>query len=225
MRRPLTVLLALAAFAACDRAPALETRTFPLQHIQPNTAEGLILPYVFADRANAPGVMSTTENTVTVRETADNLEKIARVLAEFDVPSPWVRLHFQLIEADGATTRDPAIADVETELRSLFRFTGYRLLAEAVVTGGAHSHVEQVIGRATGRPEPSYLLGVGIGDIRTIGDSGFVSLDVLLRSPATGALSTQINARAGQTVVLGNAQLQQDGGTVILVVRPELVTQ
>jgi hypothetical protein len=225
MRRLFPALLALAALTACDRAPALETRTFPLQHIKPNTAEGLIMPYVFSDRAAAPGVMSTTENTVTVRETADNLEKIARVLAEYDVPSPWVRLHFQLIEADGAAARDSAIADVEAELRNLFRFAGYRLLAEAVVTGAAHSHVEQVIGTSGGRREPTYLLGVGIGDVRTIGDSGFVSLDVQLRSPMTGALATQINARAGQTVVLGNAQLQQDGGTVILVVRPELVTQ
>jgi len=190
----------------------------------PSTAEGLIMPYVFSDRTGAPGMISTTENTVTVRETPDNLAKIERVLAQYDLPSPWVRLNFQLIEADGASSRDPAIADVEAELRNLFRYAGYRLLSEAVVTGAARSHVEQVIGDAK-RPESAYILGVGIGEVRTIGDSGFVSLDVQLRSPMTGALQTRINARAGQTVVLGNAQLQRGGGTVILVVRPELVTQ
>jgi hypothetical protein len=215
--------VALLALAACDAAPTLETRTYPLQYVSSETADGLIRPYVFSDRADAPGTMSFTESTVSVRETADNLEKIARVLAQYDVPSPWVRLHFQLIAADGASTRDPAIAEVEAELRNLFRYAGYRLLADAVVTGTARSHVEQVIG-GSGSREASYILGVTIGEVRTLGDSGFVSLDVQLRSPMTGALATQINARAGQTVVLGNAQLQVGGGTVILVVRPELVT-
>jgi len=226
MRALPLALFAVTGLVACNTSPRLETRTFPLQYIQPSTAEGLIMPYVFSDRDGAPGMLSVTENTVTVRETPDNLDKIGRVLAEYDVASPWVRLNFQLIAADGASRADPAIADVEAELRNLFRYEGYRLLAEALVTGTARSHVEQVIGDARGAPETNfYMLGVGIGEVRTIGDSGYVSLDVQLRSPLTGALQTRINARAGQTVVLGNAQLREGGGTVILVVRPELVAQ
>src|SRR5256886_8817065 len=42
-----------------------------------------------------------------------------RVLAEYDRPRPFVRLTFHLIEADGATTTDPAIRDVEAALRHL----------------------------------------------------------------------------------------------------------
>lgn len=218
------LVAAVLVLVGCDATPTLETRTYPLQYISSETAHGLIEPYVFSDRAGAPGTMSFTESTVSVRETADNLEKIGRVLAEFDIPSPWVRLHFQLIAADGTSTRDSAIAAVEAELRNLFRYTGYRLLADAVITGTARSHVEQVIGGGSGSRDASYILGVTIGEVRTLGDSGFVSLDVQLRSPMTGALATQINARAGQTVVLGNAQLQVGGGTVILVVRPEFVS-
>ena len=86
--------------AACGRTPQLDTRTFSLQYLSADAVHGLIEPYVYTDRADAPGSLSFTESTVTVRETADNLDKIARVLAQYDVPSPWVRLHFQLIEAD-----------------------------------------------------------------------------------------------------------------------------
>jgi hypothetical protein len=166
-----------------------------------------------------------------VRETSDNLDKIARVLAQYDVPSPWVRLHFQLIDADGATTTDPRIAMVETELKKLFRYRGYKLVAETVVSGTAQSHVEQAIGgqpSADGelrRDRTGYILAVDIGEVRTIGDSGFVSLQVHVHSPYGGALATRINARTGQTVVLGNAQLDERGNTKILTVRAELVSQ
>jgi hypothetical protein len=220
----LVIAFILSSLVACNRAPRLETRTFPLQYLSASTAEGIIGPYVFLDRQGAPGTLSLTENTVTVRETPDNLDKIARVLAEYDTPTPWVRLHFQLIEADGNTPSDARIAELEAELRELFRYTGYRLVAEAVVSGAARSAVEQAVGGNL-QEGLGYLLLVEIGEIRTIGDSGFVPLNVTLRSPTGGALMTRVNARAGQTIVLGNAQLRQRGGTTILAVRPEFVTQ
>jgi hypothetical protein len=223
--RPVTSLILVAlAVPACDRSPRLETRTFPLQHLEPRTAEGIIQPYVFADREEAPGMMSLTENTVTIRETPDNLEKIARVLAEFDVPSPWVRLHFQLIEADGRGPADPRIADIEAELRKLFRYEGYSLAAEAVVSGTARSVIEQSIGGDVRQGE-GYTLGVDIGEVRVIGESGYVALNVHLRSPWGGGLGTRVNARTGQTLVIGNARLKEGSGTMILAVRPEFATQ
>ena len=220
MRSITSLILVALAVVSCDRAPRLETRTFPLQHIDPRTAEGIMQPYVFTDREEAPGMMSVTENTVTIRETPDNLEKIARVLAEFDVPSPWVRLHFQLIEADGRGPVDPRIADLETELRTLFRYEGYRLAAEAVVTGTAQSVIEQSIGGDVRQGE-GYSLGVDIGEVRTIGESGYVALTVHLRSPSGDGLGTRVNARTGQTLVIGNARLKEGSGTMILAVRPE----
>jgi hypothetical protein len=219
---PLIGVIALGAIA-CNSDPQLETRTFPLQYIEPHTAQGIIEPYVWL-RDGADGMMTMTENTVTVRETPDNLAKIAEVLAEFDVPSPWVRLHFQLIEADGAGAADPAIAEIESELRNLFRYEGYRLAAEAVVSGAAQSQVEQAIGGDVRQGE-GYLLAVDIGEIRTIGESGYVALNVHLRSPYSGGLATRINARTGQTIVLGNAKLGEGSGTTILAVRPEFVEQ
>ncbi len=225
MRRSYPVFAALVTgvmLAACSGEPTLDTRTFPLQYLEPSTARGLIEPYVYGDRPDHPGMLSFTSSTMTVRETTDNLDRIARVLAEYDVPTPLVRLVFQIIEADGDATADPRIAAVETELRKLFRYEGYRLVAEAVVSGTAQSQVQQEVGG--GARGDSYSIIVEIAEVRTIGDSGFVSMHVeLLRHG--GGLSARINARIGQTVVLGNAQLGMEGGTTILTVRPEFITQ
>jgi hypothetical protein len=222
MRAIPLLVLTTAVLAGCSREPELDTRTFPLSYLDRDVAAGLIQPYVFTDRAKAAGTMSATQNTVTVRETPDNLDKIARVLAQYDVPQPWVQLHFQVIEADGASGPDPRIADVETQLRKLFRFQGYRLVAEAQVSGAARSSLLQNI---AGQGEQSYRIQVGIGSVRTIGDSGIVELHVELSGGGRAALSTVLNAREGQTVVLGNAQLFPGKATTILTVRPELVRQ
>lgn len=201
-------------------APALETRTFELQYMEPHEARDLIRPYVWDDRAGAAGTMSAADNTISVRETPDNLDRIAAVLEEFDRPRPTVRLHFQLIEADGAARGDPAIADVEAELRRLFRYEGYRLVNEAVVGGMEGSHIEQIVGADT--PDETWVILATIGSVRVIDDSGWVQMEVGVRNPRRGAFMTRVNARIGQTMVVGNAELMTGGGTLILTVRPEI---
>ncbi len=221
MKCLMVVLAAVAAFG-CSAAPDLETETFELQYLDAERAAVLIQPYVFADRPNGPGSISQAENMVTVRETRDNIDKIRRVLADIDRPRPTVRLHFQLIQADGAGAVDPEIAEVEAELRKLFRYEGYHLIREAVVGGTEGSHIEQVIGREDDA-NVGFILMASIGAVRGSGDSAMVQLDVGVRSPMRGALQTTVNARSGQTLVVGNAQLIQGGGTLILTVRPEIV--
>lgn len=218
-------LFGVLALAACG-GPRLDTRTFQLAHIDGESAVQLLKPYVFSDRAKAPGQISFARGSgagsITVRETPDNLDKIARVLAEFDRPQPSVRLTFQVIGADGATTTDPTIAPVESALRRLFRFKGYRLLAEAVASGMEYGEVSQTVDGAGG----PYSIRANLYDVRGTGDSGSVRLKVQLFVPRLGpVLSTAVTLRTGQTAVLGNAQLgsQTGTGTLILTVRPELV--
>ena len=221
--RTLTAAAAVTiVLSACTGSPELDTRTFELRHMEAHMAEAMIDPYVYGDRPDAPGYISQAGNTITVRETPDNLEKIARVLEEFDRPRPTVRLHFQLIEANGSSTPDPAIAEVEAELRKLFRYSGYSLVTEAVVGGMEGSHIEQVVGDAP--VEDGWIITAMIGTVRMIGDSGWVQMQVGVRSPMRGAFTTNVNAREGQTLVVGNAQLMHSGGTLILTVRPEFVT-
>lgn len=218
MRRSLLLAVIAVTAAACTRGPALETRTFQLQYLNVETAAEMIRPYVFFDRENAPGVLSVADNLLTVRETPDNLERIRRVLAQYDGPRPSVRLHFQVIRANGAQGADPAIADVEAELRKLFRFQGYRLVATAVTAGIEGSRLSQAVAQ-------DMSIITAIRRVRGAGDSATVELEVQLRvlSGMGGELQTSVTVPVGKTVVLGNAQTGSPRGHLILTVRPELV--
>ena len=215
MKRTLLATAAMTLFlAACQFSADLETRTFALEHIEAYQAEQLIDPYIYGDREGAPGAMSAMERAITVRETADNLDQIARVLAEYDVPRADIRLHFQLIQADGFTGRDERIAAVEEELRSIFQFEGYRLAGEAFVTATDGSEIQQGLG---GNHEvATRIYFVSAGTIR---------LDnVRLYSYEGGdRLTTTVNIRAGQTLVLGSASRVGEDVTLLLTVRAEEV--
>ena len=218
-RRPIGVtgLAALAALltAACGGDPNLETRTFEVRYLDPGEAAAAVEPYVYDDRPEAPGKISTFSGGITVRETADNLERIARMLERVDREKPAVRLHFQVIAADGAADRDPRLAEVESALRELFRFEGYELIAEtqmgAVEGGSATQTVED------------YWLATQIQRVRSTGQSGSVTLEVRLASREGNLITTAMTVPAGQTVVLGSARVDPDRPTVILAVRPELI--
>jgi hypothetical protein len=214
--------------AACDwlGSPKLDVETFNLEHRTGYEAAELIEPYVFYDREENPGDMNATADAVTVRETRDNLEKIQRVLAEFDEPIPGIRLYFQLIEADSFEGEDPAIAEVVEELRSLFRFEGYRLLGEAMVPVAGGSPERQSFSQRFLGVEIPITVEASAQTLRT----GTVRLNpVLLRDPWDELMSTSVNVTPGQTIVLGGTQARvrsSEGSpygrtTLILTVRAE----
>lgn len=211
-----------ALLLGCDGTPDLDVRTFNLQHRSGYEAAELISPYVYTDRERAPGTMSALPNAISVRETPDNLEKIARVLEEFDTAISPARLRFQLIEADSFQEDDPAIADVVAELRSLFRFQGYRLLGEAVVTLASQEMSEQAVEQRFLGPEENFRVEARIRMER----SDMVRLQpVLLYLEDLGdyLLETSVTVAQGQTVIIGGASAREGGRSFILTV--ESLTQ
>lgn len=216
MNRSATAL-AWMLIAACSRSsPKLETETFALKYLSPSAARDLILPYVFTDRVGAPGALSVTDRALTVRDTHDNLERITRMLAQFDRPRPLVRLTFHLIQADGVTTSDPAIADVEATLRKLFRFRGYRLVEEGIFSATEGGEVTQQLGRG------GYVIHAELRRVSGPADSAIVELAVRL-SGRDVQFGTQVGVPAGKTAVLGNVG-EDPRGTLILTVQPELIS-
>jgi hypothetical protein len=201
---------------ACATEPDLDTRTFELKYLRPGDASAIISPYVYADRPTGKGVVSVAGTAITVRETKDNLDKIERVLAQYDRPQPTIRLTFRLIQADGVTAVDPAIADVEATLRQLFRFRGYRLVGEGVVSGIEGSEVSQLLGGGA-------ALQAAIERIAGRGDSATVQLNVRLNM-FPGTFQTRLNVPLAKTAVLGNVQGGRAGTALILTVRPDLVS-
>jgi len=220
---PVAILL-----GACDGfgGPKLDVQTFNLEHRAGYEAAELIDPYVFADRSENPGYMSATLDAITVRETKDNLDKIGRVLADFDQPIPGVRLYFQLIEADSFEEEDPAIANVVQELRSLFRFEGYRLMGEAMVPVAGGSQDRQSFSQRFLGVDNPIVVEAQARLLRT----GMVRLDPVVLSDAWRDLMTAtVNVTPGQTIVIGGAQARTEGDdarpagerVVILTVRAE----
>jgi len=220
-RISLLLLVGLPFLAGCGffGEPDLDVQTFNLDHRSGYEAAKLISPYVFGDREDMPGTMSATDDAITVRETRDNLEKIARVLEEFDQPQPTVRLRFQLIEADSFEDEDPAIAEVVGELRELFRFEGYRLMGEAFATvGGIEANFHQ----------PFFGVGEDLSEGYAVrGDAVFrgrgpVRLEsIALISENDFLLETSVTAQIGQTLVMGGSIAQESGRNLILTVQVE----
>ncbi|KPJ91187.1 MAG: hypothetical protein AMS18_09185 [Gemmatimonas sp. SG8_17] len=207
-------------FLSCTRGPSLDTRTFELQYLEAEAAAQLIQPYVYFERPNGSGMVGMSGNLLTVRETEDNLDKIARVLQQYDRAAPMVQLHFQIIEANGAAQTDSAIADLESALRRLFRFRGYRLLAQAMLGGLEGSDIQQ---QAAGGGQ-TFGIRAHIRDIRGMGDSSTVRIEVGVWDSQEGPLlQTTVTVRTGQTVVLGSSQSGPRNETLILAVRAELV--
>jgi hypothetical protein len=211
---------------ACGSGVALETRTFRLQSLDDLVALTVIDPYVYGDRPAAPGAATAVQGVLTVRETSDNLDRIARVLEEFDSPRRSVTLHFQVILANGAGSADPAIAEVEEELRRLFRFAGYRLVAQSSVTGLEQSQVNQKM--FTQDPDNQsgaglmfvfYDVGANIG--RVVRGATMVDLEVQLDGNNSRLFSASVVLGIGNTIVLGTLQLPGDQA-LILTVRAEL---
>ena len=219
----------LAVFlTACGRGVSLETRTFRLQSMDDMVALRVIDPYVYGDRPNAPGAATAMQGVLTVRETSDNLDRIARVLEEFDRPRQSVTLHFQIIRANGGGSADSSIAEVEEELRRLFRFAGYRLVAQGSVTGLEQSHVNQKMftenpdARAqTGIRFSWYDVNANIGQVIAGGESGMVELEVELAGNTSVLFGSSGVLGIGNTIVLGTLQLPDDQA-LILTVRAEL---
>ena len=209
-------ITSLAVALGCEpRPPELEVRTFALTHLGEVEAIAIVEPYVYGGRPGAEGRLSSTRGAITVRETPDNLDQIARVLAEHDVVQPDVRLHFQLIQADGYTDSDPRISQVEAELRRIFRFGGYRLAGEAMVSATSASDIDQ---RLRG-PGGTYII---TAEVRRL-SQGVVRLDdvMLWRSESERILQTSVNIRPGQTLVLGSSPQGDAGATLLLTVRAE----
>ena len=209
------VLAAALAFA-CDTGPRVDTRTFDIQHLDPGEVVAMIRPYVYEERAASPGQVTAFRGGITVRETPENLDRIAQVIDEYDRPKPGVRLRFQLIEADGFEATDPRIADVRAALDELFRFEGYRLVAEtqvAAMEGTGSTQIFEV-------GEREMYLRAGVDEVRGSGTSGSVLVSVDLSGGVP--IQTSLAVPVGQTVVLGSSRAR--GTTMILTVRPEFVT-
>lgn len=216
--RAMFVLLAgmvLATIAGCR--PELRTQTYTLRSLNPAQARQLATPYVEGTGGTVD--VSTDPPAMTVHGPRASLDAIAAMLRRYDRPPVTVTLHYQVIEADGFAGADSAIADVESALRQVFRFKGYRLVADGVVNGTEFSdHLQQHLAGATG----DFDLTTNIGRVTGVGDSLAAVVRTQLVFNRHLALTAAVTVTNGQTMVMGSARPDAKRGALILVVRPRI---
>ena len=217
--RPIAAALLLFAFAACR--PGGDERSFDLSHLDSAEAVRVMQRDIIPACATSTATVRMRGRRIAVRGTADDIACFTRTIAASSGPPAAIRLTFQVIRADGASARDSSIADIEDELRRLFRFQGYELMAQGITTAGAGAPVTMQL---AGGGENYRIEGV-VEEAIVRGDSGSISLQINLASQRRGLLlGTRLTITLGKTVVIGG----QGSGSgpneaVILAVRPEVV--
>ena len=214
-----TVPLLLVLATACDLGgPKLEVRTFNVEAAEDQLrgVSALVQPYIYNDRPDAPGSMSVALGSITVRETPDNLDRIARVIADLDLsktPSPSYRLIFQLIEANGSADTDPTIADVVAELRNSLKFDGYVLKGQAHIALTPSASFTQRL--QTDSDE--YSLSGNFDEVAS-GQALSIHFGQRIGQRNPSLLDTTVGIRPDQILVLGSVPAQ-DSAILLLVVR------
>ena len=211
----------------------LPVRTYTLENLRPTDAAKLLAPYV--PRMVDAGVYEagTGVNAITVRAPTENLAIIDSVLRAYDRPPVTVRLRFQLIAALDSSVHDPAISEIDGTLRGLFRFAGYRLVAEGTTTVSERTQYSMTLTSEGSSYELNGLLGASSVSGATTSQQMTVRLSGLVRgmnmgrgntSSWTGIISTGLTVPFGQTVVVGGSTGNVGDRSLILAVRPELAS-
>jgi hypothetical protein len=233
----IALALTVAGTASAQMSP-METKTIELKHLKPAEAVKLLRPYIVN---GAGGVFDVSESIpiITIKDLAENIAKMEKVLAKYDHSPATIRLVFQLIEADTgvrtvsmSTRGTPLSVDLDSTLRSVLRFPVYRLLAQGVATTGEQATVSQQMGDASDGLVFKLRAFVGSIKLQEGSTSGTVRIDVGLSREglptASGLVSetvmgTALDVPLGNTVVLGTASTRIGGTALILTVRPELL--
>jgi hypothetical protein len=223
---------------AAVQATSLETRVFTLQYLTPSVAAKLVAPFVPAIARAGVYDAGDVVQAITVKATRESLAQIDSVLRTYDRAPPSVRLKFQLIAATDSAVRDGAIpSDVHSAMGELFRYGGYKLLAEGTaISGGSMFQLSMSVDdpSKTRVPELFNIRGEVVS-VATDADMRSVRLRVALGHPTNPfppgeaprlqtLLETGLSVPTGQTVVLGSAAGGQVGGrrALILTVRPDI---
>jgi hypothetical protein len=207
-------------------------KTVTLHHLTSGEAMKLLSPYSVSPGGGVFEVPNV--RAVTIREVPRIYSDMINVLEKYDREPASVVLNFQLVAAEATNTRDPAVAGIDSLLRNVLKFSGYRLLGTAVATTGENHEVTQTI---AGDNE-TLSLSVGLRDVRVEGNDASVMLYVSLVRPAVPAqsngtasvggrssvnlLTTGVTVPIGQTVLLGTSASENGQRALILTVRPQL---
>lgn len=224
--------MGLAPGASAQDPRDLSIRTFKLRNMKPEDAAKLLSPYVISPGS---GVFEAgSVGAITVRETFTTLTLIDSLLRIHDKPRAVMSMRFKLIAALDSSLRDPAIDDIDAELRKLFRFRGYELIGEGTMLSEEStdfmttlSTKARRLGNSNDMWQETFRIKGWMDGITGTGGDRSIRVQVTLQDAANDSelLRTGLTLALGQTVILGSAKPTMTLGraALILVVTPEIV--
>jgi len=196
------------------RAHALETRQYTIQHGSAEAIFELIAPLIQREQST----LSRQLSALTVKATWDNMVKIDEIIAQYDVPKKQILMEVMLIKADGTKTPVPQnLKSVVKQLNTLFKYKGYRMVGQAQGLGAEGAGI-----RLRCQQNNAYSFDVKSG-IKLVGQT--IQLQHLsIQVPHLTDISSTINIKNGETVVLGATQGKNESdGALITVVKARIV--
>ena len=202
-------------FAAED----LSIKVFQLKYRRVEEAALLIRP-LLSDAASV--TLTQRLNAMTVTDREESLKKIAKVIAEFDVPPRGFTFAVKLVRARAdvaAGSIAQEIGGLGTKLKSLFQFNDYALIDSTVLRGVEGRRVDCRLGDdyalsftigPAGSGDDLLLAPFTLSRVRVADQMGRLTLTPLYRA----SMPITIN----QTLVVGASKEEQSKSALILIV-------
>ncbi len=221
MRKQIVTLVALVAFALVAlplvAAEEASVRVFLLKNKRVEEAALLIRPHL-SDAASV--TLTSRLNAMTITDREENLKKVAKIIAEFDVPPRGFSFAVKLVRARAdvaAGSMAQEIGGLGAKLRSMFQFKDYALIDSAVITGVEGKPVSYRLGE-------EYVLTFSIGPVG-LGDELLLSPIALSRlkkndqgrTVSVPLYRASVPVALNQTLVLGASRDEASKNALILI--------
>lgn len=228
MKKFWLIALVMLAAGCRDRTAGMDTRTYELNRLSVDEAIALVTPYIREAGMvyGTPSKGGAGPRLITVRERDDRQKVIEDLLKKYDGIGEVVdvALDIRVVHANGVTTRDSALMDVEQTLRETFRYRGYRLVGHTSVRTREDTRFAQTVPGAGA----SYQIEGAVQRVRRFGNEQRVPIEVQLMGgltrvgglvmPSTEMKST-VTGVIGKPVVLGQST---GSGAIILIITPTI---
>ncbi|MGA7613836.1 MAG: secretin N-terminal domain-containing protein [Thermoanaerobaculia bacterium] len=209
-------LLSAMAGGAWAAGQKLEVRAFPFQYKSAENAAAAVKPLLSSE--GSISIQSNT-NRLVVTDFPENLKKISALIEQFDTKPRTFRISVKLVLASRAASSKPVpedLREIADKLSGVLRFNSFEKIGELNAEG---KEGDPVLANIDG-----YRADFTIGEYDLSTDSLQVSDFRLGRKQQTpkgeeieNLLTTSLNLRTGQTLVLGASRSPQSGRILMLV--------
>jgi hypothetical protein len=228
---------ALSCLGADTPAPqstaGMEVRVIQLKHLKGDAARSLANSVYNALNPGGIATYDANLNVIILRGYAPQLEPVASLISQSDIPQPAHRTEVQAqlrVHLVAATPSDggdvaipPEIAPAIAQMKKTFAFKGYRELDTLMVQTRTEQsfYVEGALPSDPSKPERYRLRG----RIASISEDEVTIRDfeLQLQGVVPATLQTSITVRKGQKVVVGKLSGENGKDAIFLVVTADIL--